>query len=54
VKHVSVEELEDLIKHEKNKRFAERLIFIRAVHDGEPAEKAANKLGRSRQQGIFG
>jgi transposase len=53
VKHVSVEELEDLIKHEKNKRFAERLIFIRAVYDGEPAEKAANKLGRSRATGYF-
>lgn len=53
MKHVSVEELEDLIKHEKNKRFAERLIFIRAVYDGEPAEKAANKLGRSRATGYF-
>ena len=53
MKHVSVEELEDLIGHEKDKRFAERLIFIRAVYDGEPAEKAAKKLGRSRATGYF-
>lgn len=42
-----------MIKHEKNQRVAERLIFIRTVYDGEPAQKAANKLGRCRATGYF-
>jgi transposase len=53
VKNVYVEDLEDLIRQEKNKRFAKRLIFIRAVYDGEPAQKAAKKLGRSSATGYF-
>lgn len=40
--------MEDLIVHEKDKRFAERLIFVRAVYDLEPPEDAIKKLGRSR------
>jgi transposase len=51
VKHITAEELEGLIKNERSKRFAERLMFIRAVYDGEPAESVAKKLGRSRATG---
>jgi putative transposase len=51
VKHIASEELEVLIKNEKSKRFAERLMFIRTIYDGEPAESVAQKLGRSRATG---
>lgn len=51
VKHLSEEELETLIKDEKSKRFAERLIFIRSLYAGEEAETAAKKLGRCRATG---
>jgi len=51
VKRITADELEILIKKEKNKWFAERLMFIRTVYDGEPAESAARKLGRSRATG---
>jgi transposase len=40
--------LEDLIADEKDKRIAERLIFVRLVYDLEPAEIAIQKIGRSR------
>ena len=51
VKHITAEELEVLIKNTRGKRFAERLMFIRSVYDGEPAESAVKKLGRSRATG---
>lgn len=47
-RHISIEELENLIVHEKDKRIAERLIFIRLVYNLEPAEDATKKIGRSR------
>ena len=53
VKHLSEEELESLIKHEKNKRFAERLIFIRSLYAGEEVETAAKKLGRCKTTGYL-
>jgi len=52
-KHLSEAELEDLIKHERNKRFLERLIFIRNLYDGEKVETAAKKLGRCRATGYL-
>lgn len=51
VKHITAEELEVLIKNARGKRFAERLMFIRSVYDGEPAESSVKKLGRSRATG---
>jgi transposase len=53
VKHLSEEELESLIKNEKSKRLAERLIFIRSLYSGEDAETAAKKLGRCRATGFW-
>jgi len=53
VKHLSEQELESSIKNEKSKRFAERLIFIRALYAGEDVEKAAQKLGRCRATGYL-
>ena len=53
VKHLSEAELERLIKNEKRKRFAERLIFIRSLYAGEEAETAAKKLGRCRATGYW-
>ena len=52
-KHVSEAELEGLIKHERNKRFSERLVFIRSLCDGEQVEKAARKLGRCKATGYL-
>lgn len=51
VKHLSEKELETLIKNEKNKRFAERLFFIRGLYAGEGVETAARKLGRCKVTG---
>ena len=51
MKHITAEKLEGLIKNERSKRVAERLTFIRTVYDGESAELAAKKLGRSRATG---
>ena len=53
VKHLSEAELERLIKNEKSKRFAERLIFIRSLCAGEEVETAAKKLGRCRATGYW-
>lgn len=53
VKHLSEQELERLVKHERNKRFAERLIFIRDLYACEDVEKAAKKLGRCRATGYL-
>jgi transposase len=53
VKHLSEEELESLIKNEKSKRLAERLIFIRSLYSGEDVETAAKKLGRCRATGFW-
>ena len=53
VKHFSEEELESLIKNEKSKRFAERLIFIRNLYAGEKVETAAKKLGRCKVTGYL-
>jgi transposase len=53
VKHLSEEELEGLIKNEKSKRFAERLIFIRNLYAGEEVETAIKKLGRCRATGYW-
>jgi len=53
VKHLSKEELENLIKAEKSKRFAERLIFIRNLYAGENVETAIEKLGRCRATGYW-
>jgi transposase len=53
VKHLSEEELECLIKTEKSKRFAERLIFIRSLYAGEKVEKAAKELGRCKVTGYL-
>ncbi|OQA82438.1 MAG: Integrase core domain protein [Microgenomates group bacterium ADurb.Bin238] len=50
-RHLSADELEDLIRNEKNKRVLERLIFIRNIYDGEEVAKAAGKLGRSKVAG---
>lgn len=52
-KHVSEEELEGLIRRERDKRFAERLIFIRSLYDGETVEKAAARLGRCKVTGYL-
>ena len=53
VKYLSEEELESLIKNEKSKRFAERLIFIRSLYAGEKVETAAKKLGRCKVTGYL-
>ncbi|MFH2111167.1 MAG: IS630 family transposase [Candidatus Bathyarchaeota archaeon] len=53
MKHLSEEELESLIKNEKNKRLAERLIFIRSLYAGEDVETAIKKLGRCRATGFW-
>jgi len=53
VKHVSVAELECLIRHEQSKRLAERLIFIRDLYEKVSVEAAAQKLGRSRATGYL-
>jgi len=53
VKHLSEEELGTLIKHEKSKRFAERLFFIRNLYAGEKVEIAAKKLGRCKTTGYL-
>jgi len=53
VEHLSEEELEGLIKNEKSKRFAERLIFIRDLYAGETVETAISKLGRCRATGYW-
>jgi transposase len=53
VKHLSEQELESSIRREQNKRFAERLIFIRDLYAGEDVEKAAKKLGRCRATGFL-
>jgi len=52
-KPLSVEELEWLIKHEKSKRFADRLIFIRSLYGGELVEKAAHYVGRCKVTGYL-
>ena len=53
VKHLSEAELESLIKQEKSKRFAERLIFIRSLYDGKDVETSAKNLGRCRATGYL-
>ncbi len=53
VKHLSEVELESLIKHEKSKRFVERLIFIRSLYAGEEVETATKKIGRCRATGYL-
>ena len=53
LKHLSEEELESLIKNEKSKRHAERLIYIRSLYSGEDVETAAKKLGRCRATGFW-
>lgn len=53
VKHLSEQELKSSIRREQNKRFAERLIFIRDLYAGEDVEKAAKKLGRCRATGFL-
>ena len=53
MKHLSEEELESLIKNEKSKRFAERLIFIRNLYAGEDVKTAAKKLGRCKVTGYL-
>jgi len=50
-RHLSEDELERLIREEREKRLLERLIFIRNLYDGESVEKAAGKLGRGKQTG---
>jgi len=50
-RHLSERDLEGLIKRERDKRFLERLIFIRNLYDGESVEKAAGKLGRVKATG---
>ena len=40
-----------MIKRERDKRFAERLIFIRSLYDGETVEKAVARLGRCKATG---
>jgi hypothetical protein len=50
-RHLSADELEDLIRNQKDKRVLERLIFIRNVYDSEGVAKAAGKLGRSKVAG---
>ena len=50
-RHLSADELEDLIRNEKDKRVLERLIFIRSLYDGDAVAKAARKLGRSKVAG---
>lgn len=50
-KHLSKRELEGLIRQEKEKRFYERLVFIRDLYDGERVENAARKLGRVKATG---
>jgi putative transposase len=52
-KYVSEEELEGLIRRERDKRFLERLIFIRSLYAGEGVEAAAKKLGRCRATGYL-
>jgi transposase len=50
-RHLSADELEVLIRNEKDKRVLERLIFIRNLYDGEGVAKAVGKLGRSKVTG---
>jgi len=52
-KHISEAEMEGLIKHEKSKRFLERLIFIRSLYGSEGVEAAARKLGRCKVTGYL-
>jgi len=53
VKHLSQQALEALIKQEKSKRAAERLIFIRNLYAGEEVEEAIQKLGHCRATGYW-
>ena len=50
-RHLSADQLEDLIKSEADKRVLERLIFIRSLYDGEGVAEAAGRLGRSKVTG---
>ncbi|MBT0160894.1 IS630 family transposase [Candidatus Bathyarchaeota archaeon A05DMB-2] len=50
-RHLSADELEGLIRKERNKRILERLIFIRSLYDGEEVDRAARRLGRSKVAG---
>lgn len=50
-RHLSTEQLEGLIRREKDKRVLERLIFVRSLYDDETVAKAAAKLGRSKTAG---
>jgi transposase len=50
-RHLSAIELEGLIRHEKDRRVLERLIFIRSLYDNETVAKASRKLGRSKVAG---
>lgn len=50
-RHLPSEELERLIRREKDKRVLERLIFIRTLYDGEDVDTAARRLGRCKVTG---
>ena len=50
-RHLSADELEDLIRGEADKRVLERLIFIRSLYDAEGVAEAAGRLGRSKVAG---
>jgi transposase len=50
-RHLPSLELESLIRHEKDKRILERLIFIRTLYDGEDVETAVKRLGRCKVTG---
>jgi transposase len=53
IKHLSEAELEGTIKHENDKRFCERLVFIRSLYSGEDVETAIKKVGRCRATGYL-
>lgn len=50
-KHLSMEELKQLLRDETDSRIKERLIFIRILYDGEKVEKAAREVGKVKATG---
>lgn len=52
-RHLSEEELEGLIRRERDRRLLERLILIRSLYDGEGVERAARRVGRCKATGYL-
>jgi len=51
IKHISLDELQNLIQNEKNKHIFQRLLFIRHLYLGDSVEKACDSVCISNQTG---